>query len=75
MSKSLVTESLISEMRVVDKDSSSPALCIMEGPCMEFDKVNRNNRIYSKKLVEDRILNNSVVQEALKNKCMLLCLI
>lgn len=71
MSKSLVTESLISEMRVVDKDSNSPALCIMEGPCMEFDKVNRNNRIYSKKLVEDRILNNSVVQEALKNKCML----
>lgn len=70
MSK-LITESLISEMRVVDKDSSSPALCIMEGPCMEFDKVNRNNRIYSKKLVEDRILNNSVVQEAIKNKSML----
>ena len=67
----LVTESLISEMRVVDKDSSSPALCIMEGPCMEFDKVNRNNRIYSRKLIEDRILNNSVVQEALKNKSML----
>lgn len=67
----LVTESLISEMRVVDKDSNSPALCIMEGPCMEFDKVNRNNRIYSKKLIEDRILNNSVVQEALKNKSML----
>ena len=71
MSSKLVTESLISEMRVVDKDSSSPALCIMEGPCMEFDKVNRNNRIYSKKLIEDRILNNSVVQEALKNKSML----
>lgn len=71
MTKNLVTESLISEMKVVDKDSNSPALCIMEGPCMEFDKVNRNNRIYSKKLVEDRILNNSVVQEALKNKCML----
>ena len=38
---------------------------------MEFDKVNRNNRIYSKKLVEDRIINNPVVQEALKNKSML----
>lgn len=71
MSKSLVTESLISEMKVVDKDSNSPALCIMEGPCMEFDKVNRNNRIYSKKLIEDRILNNPTVTEALKNKCML----
>ena len=47
------------------------SLCIMEGPCMEFDKVNRNNRIYSKKLVEDRIINNPVVQEALKNKSML----
>ena len=67
----LVTESLISEMRVVDKDSNSPALCIMEGPCMEFDKVNRNNRIYSKKLVEDRILNNPNIKEALKNKSML----
>lgn len=71
MSKNLVTESLISEMRVVDKDSNSPALCIMEGPCMEFDRVNRNNRIYSKKLIEDRILNNPTVTEALKNKCML----
>lgn len=69
--KTLVSESLISEMKVVDKDSNSPALCIMEGPCMEFDKVNRNNRIYSRKLVEDRILNNPTVQEALKNKCML----
>ena len=71
MSKNLVTESLISEMKVVDKEKDSPALCIMEGPCMEFDKVNRNNRIYSKKLVEDRIINNPVVQEALKNKSML----
>ena len=69
--KSLVIESLISEMKVVDKDSNSPALCIMEGPCMEFDKVNRNNRIYSKKLVEDRIVNNPVIKEALKNKSML----
>ena len=58
-------------MKVVDKEKDSPALCIMEGPCMEFDKVNRNNRIYSKKLVEDRIINNPVVQEALKNKSML----
>lgn len=71
MSKTLMTESLISEMRVVNKDSNSPALCIMEGPCMEFDRVNRNNRIYSKKLIEDRILNNPAVTEALKNKCML----
>lgn len=69
--KNIVTESLISEMRVVDKDTNSPALCIMEGPCMEFDKVNRNNRIYSRKLIEDRILNNPSVQEAIKNKCML----
>lgn len=69
--KSLVIESLISEMKVVDKDKNSPALCIMEGPCMEFDKVNRNNRIYSKKLVEDRIINNPVIKEALKNKSML----
>lgn len=69
--KTLVTESLISEMKVVDKDKNSPALCIMEGPCMEFDKVNRNNRIYSKKLVEDRIINNPVIKEALKNKSML----
>lgn len=69
--KRLVSESLVSEMKIVDKESNSPALCVMEGPCMEFDKVNRNNRIYSKKLVEDRIINNPAVQEALKNKSML----
>lgn len=72
--KRLVTESLVSEMRRVDEKGSgksSNALCIVEGPCMEFGKVNQNNRIYSRKLIEDRIINYPPVKEAIKNKCML----
>lgn len=65
------TESIISEMKPVKSTENSSALCIVSGPCMEFGKVNRNNRIYSRKLVEDRILNNPTVKEALKNKSML----
>ena len=38
---------------------------------MQFGEVNRNNRIYSRKLVEDRILKNPAVQEAIKNRAML----
>lgn len=72
--KRLVTESLVSEMRRVDEKGSgksSNALCIVEGPCMEFGTVNQNNRIYSRKLIEDRIINYPPVKEAIKNKCML----
>lgn len=65
------TESLISEMKPVNCDKGSGTLCVMQGPCMQFGKVNRNNRIYSRKLVEDRILNSPSVQEALKNRAML----
>lgn len=66
----VVSESIVSEMKPV-KSESSTALCVVEGPCMEFGKVNRNNRIYSKKLVEDRIINNPSIQEALKSRSML----
>jgi hypothetical protein len=38
---------------------------------MQFGKVNRNNRLYSRKLVEDKILNSPTVQEAIKNRAML----
>ena len=66
------TESIISEMKPSKNTSCSPGtLCVMSGPCMQFGSVNRNNRIYSKKLVEDRILNNPTVQETLKNRAML----
>lgn len=66
------TESIISEMKPSKNTSCSPGtLCVMSGPCMQFGSVNRNNRIYSKKLVEDRILNNPAVQETLKNRAML----
>lgn len=66
------TESIISEMKPSKNTSCSPGtLCVMSGPCMQFGSVNRNNRIYSKKLVEDRILNNPTVQETLKNHAML----
>ena len=64
------SESLISEMKPTNEKPSN-ALCIVEGPCMQFGKVNRNNRIYSRKLVEDKILNNPTVQECLKNRSML----
>lgn len=71
--KHIVSESLVSEMRRVDEagNKNSSALCIVEGPCMEFGRVNQNNRIYSRKLIEDRIINYKPVQEAIKNKCML----
>lgn len=66
------TESLMSEMKVTGTDKSPNALCVLEGPCMQFgNKPNRNNRIYSRKLVEDRILNNQSVQECIKNRSML----
>jgi hypothetical protein len=65
------TESIISEMRPVKSSGESSALCFLEGPCMQFNSANRNNRIYSRKLVEDRILNNPVVQESIKNRSML----
>ena len=70
--KHIVSESLVSEMRRVDEagNKNSSALCIVEGPCMEFGRVNQNNRIYSRKLIEDRIINYKPVQEAIKNKCM-----
>ena len=45
--KHIVSESLVSEMRRVDEagNKNSSALCIVEGPCMEFGRVNQNNRI------------------------------
>lgn len=65
------SESIISEMKPTSESSPS-ALCIVEGPCMAFGPTpNRNNRIYSRKLVEDRILNSPAVIEALKNRSML----
>ena len=65
------SESLISEMKPVTDGASNGALCIMTGPCMQFGKINRNNRLYSRKLVEDRIVNNPTVMEAIKNHSML----
>ena len=64
------SESIVSEMKPV-ANTSSNALCTVVGPCFQFGVVNRNKRLYSKKLVEDRIINNPTVQEALKNKSML----
>ena len=65
------SESIISEMKPIKADSSQNVLCYLEGACMQFGVVNRNNRIYSRKLVEDRILNNPAVTECLKNHSML----
>lgn len=71
--RKIINETLISEMKIVEKkgNNKSTALCILEGPCMEYGSVNRNNRIYSEKLVRNRILDNPDVKEALKNKSML----
>lgn len=67
------TESIISEMKLTES-SNTPlpgTLCTVVGPCMQFGEVNRNNRIYSRKLIEDRILNSPSVKEALNNRSML----
>ena len=66
------SESIISEMKPVSNSKSAGILCVVSGPCMEFGSTpNRNNRIYSRKLVEDRILKNPTVQESIKNRSML----
>ena len=65
------SESIVSEMKTTKPESGSSALCYLSGPCFQFDSVNRNNRLYSRKLVEDKIVNNPVVQEAIKNRAML----
>lgn len=65
------TESIISEMKTTKENNRPGVLCTLVGPCMEFGAVNRNNRIYSRKLVEDRILKNPAVQECIKNRSML----
>ena len=66
------TESLISEMKPTETSNKpSSVLCVMTGPCMQFGSVNRNNRIYSRKLVEDKIVNNPTVIEAINNHAML----
>lgn len=66
------TESIISEMKTTNENKTSGVLCTLVGPCMEFGSTpNRNNRIYSRKLVEDRILYNPTVQECIKNRSML----
>ena len=65
------TESIISEMKTTNENKTAGVLCTLVGPCMEFGAVNRNNRIYSRKLVEDRILHNPTVQECIKNRSML----
>ena len=65
------TESIISEMKTTNENKRPGVLCTLVGPCMEFGSVNRNNRIYSRKLVEDRILKNPTVQECIKNHSML----
>jgi hypothetical protein len=58
-------------MKPVANSKTPGTLCVMTGPCMQFGSVNRNNRIYSRKLVEDRILNNPTVIETIKNRAML----
>lgn len=66
------TESIISEMKTTNENKISGVLCTLVGPCMQFGpSPNRNNRIYSRKLVEDRILHNPTVQECIKNRSML----
>ena len=66
------TESIISEMKTTNENKRPGVLCTLVGPCMEFgSSPNRNNRIYSRKLVEDRILKNPTVQECIKNRSML----
>lgn len=58
-------------MKPVKPSNDSSALCILSGPCMQFGAINRNNRLYSRKLVEERILKNPSVQDAIKNHAML----
>lgn len=46
-------------------------LNILQGPCMEIEHVNQNNRFYPRELIVDRILNNEIVQHQINNKTLL----
>lgn len=44
-------------------------LKVLHGPFMEYGRVNRNERFYERSIMENRILNNIAIQEAMKNRC------
>lgn len=43
----------------------------LQGPCMEIEQVNQNNRYYSRELILNKILNNEVVRTQIANKSLL----
>lgn len=47
-------------------------LDVLEGPCMEVDVVNENNRLYSKRIISERILGDPDVQKDLANRAMIM---
>lgn len=70
--KKVITETMEQGLRLLEQQNLAPSvLCVLEGPCMEYGRVNKNNRLYSKKLVENCILKSSSVQALLQNKSML----
>jgi len=46
-------------------------LAILEGPAMEFEKVNENNRFYPRSLIENKILGDEDVKNLIKNRALL----
>lgn len=57
--------------RVTRKEENPYVLCTLRGPCMEINKKNRNNRIYSEQLIRERILENPEVVEKIKTRSLL----
>lgn len=53
------------------KNKRKGVLHFLEGPCMEMEQVNQNNRYYSRELVMEKILNNEVVRTQIQNKSLL----
>lgn len=53
------------------KSWPSGILAVIEGPCMEIERVNENNRFYPRSLAENRILNNPDTVHLIENRALL----
>lgn len=65
----LIKESSIGNLTERRGSLRPGVLKALHGPFMEFDKVNENERLYSRSLIENRILNNPNIQEKINSRC------
>lgn len=70
--KQLINDCSLCKFEKVERKEKNPSvLYTLRGPCMEINRRNRNNRIYSEQLIRERIAENPDVREKMKNKQLL----